>query len=151
MGQGLGSLQWTSQQSACPWDTEGCLKFFRRVVGGKRQSAKRWTRKRLASVFVSLCCSVAQSCPTLCDPADCSTPGFPVLHQLPEFAQIHVLGVDSAIQSSHPRSQPSPPALNLFQHQSLFQWVNSSHQVADILDLQLRYQSFPCIFRVDFL
>ena len=90
MGQGLSSLQWTSQQSACPWDTEGYLKFFRRVVAGKRQSAKRWTRKRLASVFVSLCCSVAQSCPTLCDPVDCSTPGFPVLHQLPEFSQLTI-------------------------------------------------------------
>ena len=75
------------------------------------------------------CCSVAQSCLTLCDPVDCSTPGFPV-HQLPELAQTHVHWVGDAIQPSHPLSSPSPPALNLSQHRGLFQWVSSSHQVA---------------------
>ena len=67
------------------------------------------------------CCSVAQSCPTLCDPTDCSTPGFPVLHYLQEFAQTHVHLVDDAIQPSHPLSPHIPPALNLSQHQGLFQ------------------------------
>ena len=73
--------------------------------------------------------SVAQSCPTLCDPVDYSTPGFPVHHQLPEFTQIHVHWVSDAIQPSHHLSAPSPPALNLSQDQGLFQWVSSLHQV----------------------
>ena len=69
------------------------------------------------SVFYTQFSSVAQSCPTLCDPLDCSTPGFPILHQLLELAQIHVHRVGNAIQASHPLSSPSPPALNLSQHQ----------------------------------
>ena len=71
--------------------------------------------------------SVAQSCPTLCNPMNRSTPGLPVHHQLPEFTQTHVHRVSDAIQPSHPPSSPSPPAPNPSQHQSLFQWVNSSH------------------------
>ena len=78
--------------------------------------------------------SVAQSCPTLCDPMNCSTPGLPVHHQLPEFTETHVDRVCDAIQPSHPRSSPSPPAPNPSQHQSLFQWVNSSHEVAKVLE-----------------
>ena len=74
--------------------------------------------------------SVAQSCPTLCDPMDCSTPGLPVHHQLPKLAQTHVHWVSDAIQPSHPLSSPSSPVFNLSQHQGLFQWVSSSHQVA---------------------
>ena len=74
--------------------------------------------------------SVAQSCPTLCDPMDCSMPGLPVHHQLPELAQTYVHQVSDAIQPSHPQLSPSPPAFNLSQHQGLFQWVSSSHQVA---------------------
>ena len=85
--------------------------------------------------------SVAQSCLTLCDPMDCSTPGLPVHHQLPEFTQTHVHWVSDAIQPSHPLSSPFPPALNLSQHQGLFQWVSSSHQVAKVLELQLQHQS----------
>ena len=81
--------------------------------------------------------SVAQSCPTLCDPMNLSTPGLPVHHQLPEFTQTHVHRVSDAIQPSHPLSSPSPPALNPFQHQSLFQRVNSSHEVAKVLEFQL--------------
>ena len=77
-------------------------------------------------------------CLTLCDPMDCSTPGFPVLHCLPEFAQVHIHWIGDAIQPSHPLSPPSPPTLN----QDLFQWVGSSHQVAKALELQLRHQSF---------
>ena len=67
--------------------------------------------------------SVAQSYPTLCDPMDCSTPGFPEPHQLPELAQTHVHQVGDAIQPSHPLSSPSPPAFNLSQHQGLFKWL----------------------------
>ena len=61
------------------------------------------------------------SCPTLCDSMDCSTPGFPVLHYLPELTQTHVHRVGDAIQPSHPLSSPSPPASSLSQHQGLFQ------------------------------
>ena len=95
--------------------------------------------------------SVAQSCPTLCDPMDCSRPGFPVHHQLLELAQTHVHWVGDAIQPSHPLSSPFPPAFNLSQHQGLFQWVSSLHQVAKVLELQLQHQSFQWIFKTDFL
>ena len=81
--------------------------------------------------------SVAQSCLTLCDPMNCSTPGLPVHHQLPEFTQIHVHWVSDAIQPSHPLSSSSPPAPNPSQHQSLFQRVNSLHEVAKVLEFQL--------------
>jgi len=81
--------------------------------------------------------SVAQLCPTLCDPVNRSTPGLPVHHQLPEFTQTHVHRVSDAIQPSHPLLSPSPPAPSPFQHQSLFQWVNSSHEVAKVLEFQL--------------
>ena len=74
--------------------------------------------------------SLAQSCTTLCDPMDCSMPGLPIHHQLLELAQIHVHWVSNAILPSHPLSSPSPPAFTLSKHQSLFQWVRSSHQVA---------------------
>ena len=98
-------------------------------------------------------CSHSQSCPTLCDPRHCSTPGFPVLHCLPEFAQIHVLWVSDAIQPSHPQPPPSHPALCLSQHQGLLQWDGSSNHVANILELQLQHQPFQysrlISFRVD--
>ena len=81
--------------------------------------------------------SVAQSCPTLCDPMNRNTPGLPVHHQLPEFTQTHVHRVHDAIQPSHPQSFPSPPAPNPSQHQSLFQWVNSSNELAKVLEFQL--------------
>ena len=95
--------------------------------------------------------SVAQSCLTLCDSMDFSTPGLPVYHQLPELPQTHVHGVSDAIQPSHLLSSPFPPASNLSQHQSLFKWVSSLHQVAKVLQFQLQHQSFLWIFRVDFL
>ena len=81
--------------------------------------------------------SVTHSYPTLCNLMNCSTPGLPVHHQLPEFTQTHVHWVSDAIQPSHPLSPPFPPAHNPFQHQSLFQWVNSSHEVAKVLEFQL--------------
>ena len=92
--------------------------------------------------------SVAQSCLTLCNPMNCSTPGLPVHHQLPEPTQTHVHWVSDAIQPSHPLSSPSPPALNLSQHQGLFKWVSSLHQVAKVLEFQLQHQLlfvFRCI------
>ena len=95
--------------------------------------------------------SVAQSCPTLCDPMNRSIPGLPVHHQLPEFTQTHVHRVSDAIQPSHPLSSPSSHAFNLSQHQGLFQWVSSLHQVARLLEFQLQHQSFQWIFRTDFL
>ena len=81
--------------------------------------------------------SVAQLCPTLCDPMNHSTPDLPVHNQLPEFTQTHIHRVGDAIQPSYPLSSPSPPAPNCSQHQSLFQWVNSSHEVAKVLEFQL--------------
>ena len=95
--------------------------------------------------------SVIQSCLILRNLMDCSTPGFPVHHQLPELAQTHVHRVGDAIHPSHPLLCPSPPTFNLSQHQGLFQWVSSSHQVAKVLELQLKHQSFQWIFRTDFL
>ena len=95
--------------------------------------------------------SVAQSCPTLCNPMNRSTPGLPVHHQLPESTQTHVYWVGDAIQPSHPLSSPSPSAFNLSQHQGLFKWVSSLHQVAKVLEFQLQHQSFPWIFSTDFL
>ena len=86
--------------------------------------------------------SVAQLCLTLCNPMNRSMPGLPVHYQLLEFAQTHEHWVSDAIQPSHPLSSPSPPALNLSQHQGLFQWVSSSHQVAKVLEFQLQHQSF---------
>ena len=105
----------------------------------------------LDKFFLISVSSVAQSCLTLCDPMDCSRPGFPVYHLLPEPTQTHVHEVGDTIQPSHPRLSPSP-AFNLSQHQNLFQWVNSSHQVAKVLEIQLQHQSFHSgliSFRID--
>ena len=95
--------------------------------------------------------SVAQSCLSLCDPMNCSTPGLPVHHQLPEATQTHAHRVGDAIQLSHPLSSPSAPAPNPSQHQGLFQWVNSSHEVAKVSELQLQHQSFQWTPRTDLL
>ena len=98
--------------------------------------------------------SVQFSCSVMSNslrPMDYSTPGLPVHHQLPEFTQTHVHRVGDATQSSHHLSSPSPPALNLSQHQGLFKWVRSLHQVAKVLEFQLQHQSSQWIFRTDFL
>ena len=81
--------------------------------------------------------SVSKSCPTLCNPMDCSTPDSPVFYYLPESAQTHVYWVSDAVQPPHPLSPPSPFALSVSQHQGLFQWAGSSHQVAKVLEFQL--------------
>ena len=105
----------------------------------------------LCSVFNVQIRSLAQSCPTLCDPMNCSTPGLPVHHQFPEFTETHVHRASDAIQPSHPLSSPSPLAPNPSQHQSLFQWVNSLHEVAKVLEFQLRHHSFQRTPRADLL
>ena len=103
---------------------------------------------KIASVQFS---SVTQSCPILCDPMNRSTPGLPVHHQLPEFTQTHVHRVSDAIQPSHPLSSPSPPVPHPSQHQGLFQCVNSSYEVAKVLEFQLQHQSFQRTPRTDLL
>ena len=139
-----------------PWRGTGIEDY-----GSNQFSKNKSENVRVAACFsehnhgwlqVSFCCSsLAKSCPTLCDPKDFSISGSSVFHYLPEFTQIHVHWVSDAIQRSHPLSSPFTPALSLSQHQSLFQWVGSSHQVVKVLEFQLWHQSFQGIFRVDFL
>ena len=109
-----------------------------------------WATRKTQVWAFSQFSSVAQSCPT-CDPMDCSVPGFPVHHQLPEVTQTLVHRVSDAKKSSHLLSSSSPPAFNLSQNQGLFKWVSSSHQVAKVLEFQLQHQSFQWIFRTNFL
>ena len=85
---------------------------------------------------VPCCCSAIKSRLIPHNSMDCSTPGFPGSHYLPEFAQFHVHWVGDTIQPSHPLPTPSPPAFKLSQHQGLFKWVSSSHQVAKVLEFQ---------------
>ena len=94
---------------------------------------------------------IAQSCLTLFDPMNHSTSGLLVHHQLLQFTQTHLHWVSDAIQPSHPLSSPSPPALNLSQHQGLFKWVSLSHQVVKVLEFQLQHQSFQWTPRTDLL
>ena len=127
------------------------LIYARMVIIKKTTNSKCYQGYGEEGTLVQCYCSVSKSCPTICNPMNCSTPGFPVPHNLPEFAQTHVYWVGDAIQPSHPLSSPSPPAFNLPQHQDLFKWVGSSLQVAKVLMLQLQHQSFQWIFRSDFL
>ena len=111
------------------------LKILKQRVDEWLLAVGRWRKwGDVGSVQFS---SDTQSCPTLGDPMNCSMPGLPVHHQLPEFTQTHVHQVSDAIQPSHPLSSPSPSAPNSSQHQSLFQWVNSSNEVAKVLEFQL--------------
>ena len=122
------------------------------ITGGNKNHLKLFLRKVLGHVSwaphpLNLSVqfsSVTQLCPTLCDPIDCNMPGFPVHYQLPEF-QTHVHWVGDAIQPAHPLLSSSPLVFNLCQHQGLFQWVSSLHQVASFfasLEFQLQHQSF---------
>ena len=117
---------------------------------GKCKGKLQWhiTLHLLESVQFS---SVAQLCLTLCDPMNCRIPGLPVHHQLLEFTQTHAHQVGDAIQPSPPLSSPSPPAPNPSQHQGLFQWVNSSYEVAKVLEFRLQHQSFQWTPRTDLL
>ena len=135
----------------CPF-----LRKLRKVeCGTDNRNAKEKEIKGLSeSIYDHTRCyrSVTMSCLTLCDPMDCSTPGFPVLHHLLEFAETHVIElVMPSNHLSHPLSSPSSPALNLSQHKGLFQWVSSLYQVTKVLELQFQHQSFHWIFRTDFL
>ena len=94
---------------------------------------------------------VTQSCPILCDPMNCSMPSLSVHHQLPGSTQTRAHWVYDAIQPSHPLSSPSPPARNPSQHQGPFQWVNSSHELAKVLEFQVQHQSFQWIPKTDLL
>ena len=110
----------------------------------------RYLNLSLPALFISVqFSSVTQSCPTLCDPVNRSTPGLPVHHQLPEFTQTHVCWVGDAIQPSHLLLSPSLPAPNPSQHQDLFKWVSSSYQVAIVLEFQLQHQSYQWTPRTD--
>ena len=124
-----------------------CARIIVAVIPLGAPSHSRWSVR----VTHSLTHFSPQSCLTLCDPMNRSTPGLPVHHQLPESTQTHVHWVSDAIQPSHPPSSPSPPALNLSQHQGLFKWVSSSHQVAKVLEFQLQHQSLQWTPRTDLL
>ena len=131
-----------------------CLRSMRCLLYNRcmpNSSKDTWLPQSMFSAIRYHFSSVAQSCPTLCNPINHSIPGLPVHHQLPEFTQTHVHQIGDAIQPSHPLSSPSPPAPNPSQHQGLFQWVNSSHEVAKVLEFQLQHQSFQWTPRTDLL
>ena len=142
-----GKMDLTEDEEVDAIGFRGWFEVEGQIMCGKEKSRREL---QLSGFLLWYCCSVTQSCPALCNPMDCSMPGFPVLHYLPEFAKTHVHWVNNVIQPSHPLSLPSPLALSLSQNQGLFQWVSSPHQVATVLDLQLQHQSFQWIFRVDF-
>ena len=114
-----------------------CFKCFQ--LGGALRFGLKSNASKILVVLVQFS-SVTQLCLTLCNPMHCSTPGFPVHHQLPELAQTHVHRVGDAIQPSQPLPSLSPPVFKL-----------SQHQVAKVLEFQLQYQFFQRIFRIDFL
>ena len=139
------SMKWGDKEKPC-------VTFVEKITKDLKEELKiyfSWM-ERLHMISVQFS-SFIQLCLTLCNPMDCSTPDPPVYHQLPEFTQTHVHGVCDAIQPSHPPSSTSPPAFNLSQHQGLFKWVSSLHQVVKVLELQLQHQSLQWIFRTDFL
>ena len=132
------------------WKISGTEEPGRLQPMGLQRVRQDWATVHSELHLFNYCCSVAKSYLTLCDPMDCSTPGFTDLHCLPKCDQTNVHWVIGAIQPSHPLTSPSP-ALNLAQHQSLFQWVSSLHQVAKVQEFQLQYQSFQRVFSVYFL
>ena len=147
----LGLTGWNSLQS------KGLSRVFSNTTVQKHQffgtQLSLWSNSHIHTWLLEKppVSSVARSCPTLCNTMNCCTPGLPVHHQPPELAQTHVHWVYDAIQPSHPLSSFSPTAFNLSEHQGLFQWVRSLHQVVKVLELQLQHQSFQWIFRNDFL
>ena len=143
--QGLGQECWGQTLEGEYFFTMIRLPEYKNMVTPSLM--RTWTENCQALQFSS----VAQSCLTFCDSMDRSTPGLPVHHQLPESTQTHVHRVDDAIQPSHPLSSSPPPALNFSQHQGLFQWVSSPHQVAKVLEFQLQRQSFQWTLGTDLL
>ena len=127
-------LHWYSRLLCHRLIDHRCVHLF---LGSLLCSVDLWVHFYASTKLFLITISSVQSCPTLCDPMNHSIPGLPVHHQLPEFTQTHVHRISDAIQPSHPLSSPSPPAPNPSQHQSLFQWVNSSHEVAKVLEFQL--------------
>ena len=138
----LWSALSTSAAGCCV--RQWCSRFW-------KHSRKNWLAFNMFSQCFCYCCSVPKLCPTHWKPMNYSMPGFLVLHHLPKFSQTHVHWIGDAIQPSHLLLPPSLLALNLSQHQGLYQWVSSLHQVAKLLELQLQHQSFQWVFRVDFL
>ena len=131
-----------------------CIYIYMHTYQEYVYSTSSWFIHLLMDTWVAFISSVQFSRSVVsyfCDPMDCSTPGLPVHHQLLEFTQSHVHWVGNAIQPSHPLLSPSPPTFNLSQHQGLFQWVSSLHQVAKVLEFQLQHQSFQWIFRTALL
>ena len=128
-------------QRGLPFPSPGELPNPGIEPGSPELAGRFFTAEPLGKPYWLCCCSVNQLCLTLCNPMDCSTPGFPVLHYLLELAQTHVHWVGEAIQPSHPLSSPSPPAFNLSQHQRLFRWVSSSHQVLKYWNFSFRISS----------
>ena len=141
--------KWQPTPVFLPGESQGRGSLVGCRLWGSHRVGHNWSNLAAVCLFFSSVQSLSRV--RLCDPMDCSTPGLPVHHQLPEFTQTHVHWVRGAIQPSHPLSSPSPPALNLSQHQGLFQWVSSSHQVAKVLEFQLQHKFFQWIFRTDFL
>ena len=128
-----------AHSSVLAWRIPGTEEPGRRPSMGSHRVGHDWSNLAAACIHIYTykIRSISQSCPTLCDPMNRSTPGLPDHHQLPEFTQTHVHRVSDAIQPSHPLSSPSAFAPNPSQHQSLFQWVNSLHEVAKVLEFQL--------------
>ena len=142
---------WPRLAHECPgvWQRRGSAVACCRL-GALSAAVCAWELlKEVAVIFIQFN-SVAHLSPTLWDPADCSTPGFPIFHQLLELTQTHVHWVGDAIQPSHPLLSPSSAAFNLSQHQGFIKSVSSSHQMAKVLEFQLQHQSFQWIFRTDF-
>ena len=126
---------------------KNCFKEIKKIEVAKKNKSnaiylQKKKKKKLRLLHPVPFSSVAQLCSTTCDPVNRSMPGLPVHHKLPEFTQTHAHRVGDAIQPSHPLSSPSPPVPNPSQYQGLFQCVNSSHEVAKILEFQLQHQSF---------
>ena len=140
-----------NQSENCAWADRMPSDHFLHTVfkNSSLKTIQESFEHKLPILSACWCCSVAKSCPTLYYPMNYSTPGFPILHYLPEFAQTHVHWVDDTIQPSHPLLPASPPALSLSQYQGPFKWVSSLHQVAKVLEFQLQHQSFQWIFRTD--
>ena len=142
-GEGSGnSFQYSHLEKSHGW---------RSLVGyspwGHKESD---TTERLHFTFSSVQFS-PQLCPTLCNPMDYSTPGFPVHHQLPEIIQTQDHWVSDVIQPSHPLSSPFPSTFNLSQHWGLFKLISSMHQEAKVLEFQYQHESFQWVVRTDFL